>query len=129
MSSIQCAECGVEVPQSEAYYADNAQQVCIQCFNAAEVASGFLNGYRGLASTTVLAAFLSVCFNPLYILTVIAISSGVGTLRYPHHLDAEEQRLLADHPWPKVAAIVGLVVAVIMGGLHLLGDIAWLTLS
>lgn len=127
MNTIMCRQCGVDVAESESYYDDNGRQVCSQCFNAAEVASGFLNGYRGLGSGALIVGILSFCCNPFYLCSIAAIASGIGALTYERHLDPEDQAMIRQHSGPKIMGGFGVGLGAISAALNLLMDAAWLT--
>lgn len=116
MSYVYCMKCSVEVPESSAYIEEGGH-VCESCFNQAQVDEGFKGPYTAMGSTAILLALLSWC-NPLMcfpfigaIFPVLSLVASISALRYPSYLDPAEQKLLEQHAWVKVAAIISLFIA------------------
>ena len=122
MSEVTCMKCGESVPESQAYI-EAGGHICLDCFTDAEVKEGFATPYKSMALSAFFAGFLSFCFNPFFIFSVAGIIAGFGTLTYTHGLDEEEREMINEMTWPKVCSLIGLVLALLGGLVHLLPNL------
>ena len=128
MSMVNCASCGAESRESETYYNDDGEQVCMECYGHAEVAGAFSKAYRNLAYSGLSLALLSACFNPFFIISLLAIGTSFSAVMYPYRLDPEDRAAVSQMNIEMVAAILGLLIALGLTGLRLLGTVAQVAL-
>ena len=127
MADISCARCGAVVPEHTTYYEADGQ-ICQDCNDGAEISAGFKKGYRSLAGSALGFALLSACFNPFMIISVLAIGTSISAIRYPSRLDEEDKAALKGMHAEGVMSIVGLIIALGIAGLGVLGRIGQLAL-
>ena len=118
-----CPSCGGEFDPGTAQYNDSGVLVCVRCKSSEDVAIGdhrAADTILGMAGGGLALASVSVCFNPLLILSGIAFLSSMGSiltlLRHPEYHAYMGWKVAAT--W--VLGIIGMLVALIRPGLFLL---------
>ncbi|MCK6509449.1 hypothetical protein L6R29_05700 [Myxococcota bacterium] len=79
--TIACAACKKQIQESQSNYNDAGEQVCDSCFEQEDLQKNMLKGFHQVASGSFSVSVLSFFFNPFFILSIIAISSGLQTIR------------------------------------------------
>ena len=122
MAEVSGARCGVMVSESATYFEADGQ-ICQDCNDDGEIAAGFIKGYRSLAGSALGLALLSACFNPFMIISITAIGTSISAIRYPSRLDAEDRDSLKGMTAEGIAAVAGLIIALAIAGLRVLGNV------
>lgn len=78
---IGCAGCKKQIQENQSSYNDVGEQVCDSCFEKEDLQKNMLKGFHQIASGSFSVGVLSFFFNPLFILSIMAITSGLQTIR------------------------------------------------
>ena len=110
MSETTCSVCKETFPESELYYGDNGM-ICSGCEGNAQVKAGFANGYKAAGSAAFTAGMVTWVFNPLFIMTGIALIGGYQALTYKKRIPPEDHDALDGLTWPSALAVAGIAIA------------------
>lgn len=110
MSETTCSVCKETFPESQLFYGDNGM-ICAGCEGDAQVKAGFANGYKASGTAAFTAGMVTWVFNPLFIMTAIAVFGGIQTLTYKKRLAPEDQASLDGMTWPSALAVAGIAIA------------------
>ena len=90
--TIPCAKCGTTVVVNEASWSEEGERICKRCEAVQTIETGDKRAASGIVGGGVGAFALglcSMCFNPLLIMSFMAIGTGIGTLvtiyRHPEY--------------------------------------------
>jgi len=120
MADVTCARCRKIVSESYTYF-DEDGQICMDCNESVEVSQAFVKGYRSLAGSALGFALLSACFNPFMIISIVAIGTSISAIRYPARIDEEDRASLKGMHAEGVMSVAGLIIALAIAGLGVLG--------
>ncbi len=120
---IQCTGCTEQVDPNLASYSDAGELVCTRCKASEEVALGdrrASDAILGIAGGGACLALVSICFNPFFVFSGIAIVSSVGAIltliRHPEYHPYMGWKVSAT--W--ALACMGILAAMIRPALFLL---------
>lgn len=124
-SDIACGRCGTFVPYVSATYSDEGKLLCSDCHARADIGESSKRVAAGLsraAYSSLIATFISFFFNPLFIVTVVALTTSIGAVVGISRSE-EDRRLMGGHLVPSILAcavtllFTGLYVLLMMFGL------------
>jgi len=114
--TVPCPQCGQQVPQGTLRYNSAGNMVCASCAASEQIAIGEGQAGKSILGAAVGAFVLSVfgllCINPLALVSIGALSTGIFALstllRHP-----EYKRVMGDATWglALVLAILGSLIA------------------
>jgi hypothetical protein len=119
--AVRCSCCGNPTPSAAAAFDDDGRKLCPACDAANQIDTGdrkALAGVRGGAYSAPAAAFVSLFFNPFWIMTVMAVAGGFGAVLYfrrnpEMHRLASPGEIFAMQVCGVLGAIAGIAVAVL----------------
>jgi hypothetical protein len=107
-----CARCGAPIDPQNSYWDENGQ-ICVPCNEKSEAAERFLKLFRSTAFGSLGAGMLSLLWNPLFIPTILAISSGVWAFRYYNTSDPQDREVAVANKGLLAAAVVGMILSTV----------------
>jgi len=119
MTTVACAGCGTQVDPAVAILGDDGKPICDSCESDQMVAGGFDKVLGGYAAGALGAGLFSVCFNPLFLLSIAALLAAVGgTFAIIQSADIRESA--KRKPWFPVMMGLGAAAALVQPALFML---------
>lgn len=115
--TIPCAKCGDSVLVAEACWSEQGERICERCDAVQTIETGDNRATSGIVGGGMGAFFLgltSICFNPVFVMSFLAIGTGVGTLVTLHRHPEYRQKM----GWKFPAAVAGAVIGILLGLVH-----------
>lgn len=107
-----CPKCGRWIDPNQALYNDQGELVCNGCSAQETVSKGYLRAADGAAHSAVGMGVLSIFCNPLFIFSILAVSSAISALvmlNRQEYIDALGQK----RTWLIIEAVLGLIAGLI----------------
>ena len=112
--TIPCATCATPIDPSTASWSEQGERICKRCEAVQTIETGDQRAAATIVGGGIGALMLglsSMCFNPLFLMSVLAIGSGVGTLvtivRHPEYKEKMG--------WQYPVALGGAVMGILLG--------------
>lgn len=118
-----CASCAKEISGAEISYSETGELLCSHCngnYQAQQSDKRLIGGVKSAALSSLVVALLSFLFNPLFILTIMSISSGVYALKAVNGSGVFGQNVSAQLGSSR-GQVVGFAIAgIVIAGIRLL---------
>lgn len=114
--TIPCAKCGAPVRPNEASWSEDGERICKRCEAVQTIETGDQRAANGIIGGGIGAFFLglcSICFNPLLVMSFLAIGTGVGTLVTMYRHPEYREKMGWQFPVAIAGAVIGILFALV----------------
>ena len=118
-----CTRCGTAIDPSTAHYSETGDLVCVACKSFEDVDSAdhrAAMSFLGAAGGGMMVGIISICFNPIFLMSGLAIAGCAGTLltlwRSPQYHERMGWRVAATY----ILALVGILAGCVRPALFVL---------
>lgn len=122
-----CSRCGALIDPMQATYSESGALICRRCEAAQTIAAGDARAVSSLLGAGIsagVAGLVSFCFNPFYLMSVLAILGGIGAIAMMLQNSQHKEQMAWRYPVTLAGGAIGIALGLFSGLLHLVADLA-----